>query len=258
MKTWKIYIVSHKKLNPEFFLIDPSFKYDNYCILNVGSNSTIENSEGFETIHQFKLVNAVALGKWWAESEGIYNIWRSGIYRKLDYIGFLHYDKELTLIKKRFWKNPHKVTKYINDYIRNKDMAHISFENHSTIEDYGMRVLADVNQPNKLTGEGRNCYEMILEDYNKYFNTKYTKDDLFGHKNINLCSCFFMDTLTFDKMMNFFDWIVQSKKLDVFDTQHQHRLQGGLAERYFGVFLLFEYSKHKDFSIIHRYNEGLK
>ena len=258
MKSWKIYIASHKSLNPDFFLIDPSFEYKHYCILNVGANECIENAEKFESIRQFELDNAEVLGKWWAESEGIYNIWRSGSYKELDYIGFLHYDKELTLIKNCFWKNSHKITQYVDNYIKNKDKAHVSFENHRTRDDYGMRVLADENKPNELTGDGRNCYDMILEDYNSFFQTNYTLDDLFAHKNINLCSCFLIDTPTFDKMMKFFNWIVQSKKLEVFDTEHQYRLQGGLAERYFGVFLLFEYDRHKDLSIIHRYNEGLK
>ena len=36
-----------------------------------------------------------------------------------------------------------------------------------------------------------------------------------------------IDVDHFEKMMEFWDWIVKSKKLEVFDTEHKYRLQGG-------------------------------
>lgn len=196
------------------------------------------------------------MGKHWAESEGIYNIWRSGIYKELDFIDFLHYDKELRLIKG--CGNKTNITKRIGKYLCNKSRAHISFECHSMKMDYEQRIMADVTRPNELMGNGVNCYDYILSDYNEYFHTAYTLKDIFRHKAINLCSCFLIDTNTFDKMMQFFDWIVQSHRLEVFDTEHNYRFQGGIAERYFGIFLLLEYKKYKDLSLVHQYDRGLK
>lgn len=253
---WKIYVVTHKKVYPALFQVDKRFNNQNYCFLNVGSFPTLENAEGYCCIAQSELPNYVGLGKYWAESEGIYNIWRSGIHKELDFIGFLHYDKELRLING--WGDKTNITERIEKYLRNKNKAHISFECHSMKMDYEQKIMADITRPNELAGDGRNCYDYILTDYNEYFHTAYTIKDILRHKYINLCSCFLIDINTFDKMMQFFDWIVQSHKLEVFDTEHKYRFQGGIAERYFGVFLLLEYKKFKDLSLVHQYDRGLK
>lgn len=258
-KKWKIYIVAHKKVYDEMYINDPQFNYTNYCILNVGQLEKIQANSQFSCVKQSELVKFVPLGKWWAESEGIYNIWRDGKYRELDFIGFLHYDKELRTIKRNFWnKERTDITAQINDYIEGKDKAHISFETYKTRTIYRQRILADVNQPNTFNGSGVNCLDYILKDYNEYHNTDYTRKDLFKHRYMNLCSCFLIDVGTFGKMMEFFEWLLYNKKLEPFDTFHKNRMQGGLAERYFGVFLLFEYEKMFDLSLIHHYDKGWK
>lgn len=258
-KKWKIYIVAHSEIIDWMFKGDKYFSKENYCVLNVGSKEKLIHEERYDCLRQYDLLNSVKLGKWWAESEGIYNIWRSGIYKELDYIGFIHYDKELRLTKNYIlpWKNTN-ITERINKYLDGKEEAHISLETHDVETDYGQHILADVNQPNTLTGDGVNCYDYILNDYNNYFHTDYTIEDYLQKKYINLCSCFLIDCKHFDEMMKFWDWIVQSKKLDVFDTEHKYRLQGGLAERYFGVYLIYAYKEFLDLSLIHHYNEGLK
>lgn len=255
---WKIFIATHKKIYDKMYQGDYKFNNEQYVFLNVGQSDKLDNSEKYHVINQKELPNFVSLGKWWAESEGIYNIWRSGIYKSLDFVGFLHYDKELCLTEKRLFHR-RNITQRIGKYLlENPNRAHISFETHDIQRDYNQHILADVNQPDTLQGEGNNCYDYILKDYNDYFKTSYTLEDLLNRKEINLCSCFMMDTNTFEKMMKFWDSIVMSKKLEQFDTKHQYRIQGGLAERYFGVFLAFEYEEMEDISLIHHYNKGIK
>lgn len=257
-KKWKVYIVAHNKIFDEMMSGDKRFNNDNYCFLNVGPLGQLKNSDKYCCVDQKKLPGYVALGKEWAESEGIYNIWRSGAYKELDFIGFVHYDKEFRLTKKYMIGRRTNITQRINRYLKYKNRAHISLETHNMQEDYGQKIMADVTRPNELTGDGVNCYQYILEDYNNFFNTNYTIENILEKKCINLCSCFLIDVQTFDRMLKFFDWIVQSHKLEVFDTEHKHRFQGGIAERYFGVFLLLEYDKMLDLSLVHRYNDGLK
>lgn len=255
---WKIYIVSHKEIIDDMYAGDSLFNNENYVFLNVGQERILENSEKYSCIKQTDLEAFVSLGKWWAESEGIYNIWRSGIYKDLDYIGFLHYDKEFCLVKKTFFKKKRtNITERINKYLEKcGDRAHISLETHDIVWDYNQKILADVNNPNTLQGEGYNCYNYILDDYNSYFGTNHTVEDLLKKNKINLCSCFLIDVITFEKMMGFWDWVVKSKRLDPFDTEHRYRIQGGLAERYFGIFLALERIEMKDISIIHKFLRG--
>lgn len=258
-KKWKIYIVAHKKVYDEMYINDPMFNYNNYCVLNVGEIDNFQVNHKFACVKQSELNNFVSLGRWWAESEGIYNIWRDGRYRELDYIGFLHYDKELCLVKRPlFEKERTNITERICGYIKKKEKAHISFETYKTRIIYNQRILADINQPNTFNGEGINCLDYILNDYNEYHGTNFSRKDLFKHKYMNLCSCFLIDVRTFEKMMKFFDWVISNQKLAPFDTFHRNRMQGGLAERYFGIFLLFEYEKMLDLSLIHHYDKGWK
>lgn len=255
---WKVYIVGHKKIHDVLMAGDDKFNNENYCFLNVGQLDKLENSDQYCCLNQKDLPNYLPMGKYWAESEGIYNIWRSGIYKDLDYIGFLHYDIEFRLEKKFHIGKKTNITERIERYICGKEKAHISFATFNPKQDYNQKIMADATRPNELTGDGKNCYDYIIEDYNTYFGTDYTLDDFFQHKYINLCSCFLIDVQTFDKMMGFFDWVVSSHKLDIFDTEHKYRLQGGLAERYFGVFLLFEYDKMRDLFLVHQYDKGWK
>ena len=258
-KKWKIYIATHKKFYPEMYEVDSLFSNEHYCIMNVGQLDKLENQDGYDVIDQKKLPEFHPLGPWWAESEGIYNLWKNGVHKNLDYIGFSHYDKEQRLIKKNIWgKQDTNITERIEKYLSNKKKAHISMENHLTKEMYLMRSMADVTRPNEIVGDGMNAFDFILNDYNSFFGTSYSIKDFLKKKKINLCSCFLIDVQTFDKMMRFFEWVIVNKHLDVFDTEHKYRAQGGLAERYFGLFLLFEYSKSLDLSTIHHYNDGLK
>lgn len=254
---WKIYIVGHNGVHDWMYKKDKAFNKENYVVLNVG-NEKFELSDKYSIINQFELPDFHSLGKWWAESEGIYNVWKNNLHRNLDFIGFIHYDKELRLVNRRLFQSSTDITNRINKYIQDKSKAHISFETHNPENDYAQKIMADETMPNTLVGEGLNCYDYILKDYNNYFKTNYTIEDFKSKPFINLCSCFLIDTATFDKMMQFWNWVVTSKKLDVFDTNHQYRLQGGLAERYFGLFLLFEYDEMCDLSIIHHYNKNIK
>lgn len=257
---WRIYIVGHDRIYDGQMVSDKRFNNDNYCFLNVGSLDKLENSEKYCCINQKDLPNYTSIGKYWTESEGIYNIWRSGIFRELDYIGFLHYDIEFRMEKKNRMREQFylgtstNITSRIERYIRERERAHISFRTHDVRWDYSQRIMADVTRPNEFVGDGRNCYHYILDDYNEYFHKSYTIDDVFKRKDINLCSCFLIDIKTFDIMMGFFDWLVRSHRMDVFDTEHQYRFQGNMAERYFGMFLLFEYDEMLDLMLIHMLN----
>ncbi len=255
---WKVYIAAHDRLVDNFLSVDPGFNRENYEILNVGPNDHIKRMIDIYELDQKKLKTFTSLGKWWAESEGIYNLWKSGIYRDLDYIGFIHYDLELKL-RDGFHLRSSNISERINKILQaSKDSVHISFETHDIKTDYNQKILADFDKPNILQGEGRNCYDYILAEYNDFFKTNHSIDELMTKSGINLCSCFFVDIAHFEEMMNFFEWVINKKELDLLDTEHKNRLQGGLAERFFGVYLAFAYSNMHDLSLIHHWNSGLK
>lgn len=124
-------------------------------------------------------------------------------YKELRYIGFLHYDIEFRLTRRFCPWGSTNITQRIEKYICRREKAHISFATFNTAVDYAQKIMMDPARPNELTGNGINCYDQIMADYNRYFNTNYTMSDFFAHKHINLCSCFLMDVATYDKMMAF-------------------------------------------------------
>ena len=255
---WKIYIISHSELYDEMYAHDKLFGADNYEVLNVGSKEYLYNTKGLRVIDQKKLKTYQNLVKWWAESERLYNLWLSDEWKSLDYIGFIHYDLELKLDARVKALNKYNITSRIDKYLQDKKIAHISFETHDARAIYNQKVMADVGQPNVLCGDGTNCYDYILEDYNKYFGTSYSVQDLLNRKQLNMCSCFLIDVHHFDEMMQWWAQIVKSGKLDIFDTEHVNRLQGGLAERYYSVYLAFAYNELLDLSLIHHFEDGIK
>jgi hypothetical protein len=251
--SWQIFVVAHDRIVPEYLESDPDWHPDLYPILNVRERS-FPVPEPHHIINQVELPRFKPLGPHWAESEAIYNVYRSGLHKNLSHIGFLQYDKELRLRtpvenQADILTQTH-ITKRVHDAVK-APRVHISFETHDVRRDYRQRIMADESMPETLQGYGRNSYDYILADYNRYFGTKYRRRDLFRQRHINLCSSFLIDTPTFNEMMRFFEWVVESGRLERFDTLRRHRLQGGLAERYFGVFLLFAYPSMVDVSIVH-------
>lgn len=258
-KKWKVFIVAHNRVYDWMYQEDKGFSRRNYTVLNVGSGS-LDAGCRYTLVHQRELPRFTELGKWWAESEGIYNVWRAGLHKDLEYIGFIHYDKELRLARKPLlpWGSDTNITERVDWYVSKGGRVHISFETHDPDVDYRQKILADESKPNTLQGDGVNCYDYILSDYNSFFGARRTVVEFRRRAAINLCACFLIDVPAFEKMMGFWDWVVASGKLNIFDTEHNYRLQGGLAERYFGVFLMFEYSKMKDLSLVHHHNRGIK
>lgn len=233
MTTWKLFIVTHRGLVEDWLRCDPSFDSKFYVEVNVRfSNSPTMD---VPVIQMCELPGYVPLGSHWAESEAIYAIWRSGLHKSLEWVGFTQWDKPL-----RLTKGPRRrgFTQTLEDQLRNSsEKAHFSLETHNFRKEARQRILADFNQPSKQTGKGVSAYQKILDDFNEFYGTRMTILDLRLAKKINLVSSFVIHSGKFEEMMTFFDWVVRTRNLDKLDPERKFRAQGGLAERYFGVWL---------------------
>ena len=251
MKNWNIFIITHKHIFQKMYEGDPLFSQDNYKFINISDQVLDEcYTQKYSIINMHEMQDFIPLGVEYAESEAIYNLYKNArYYQALDFVGFLHYDKELKL---HTGKN--NITERINNYLHDKQKAHISFCAHDMAFIHSQSIMADPNRPYTLIGKGKNCIDYILSDFNSFFNTKFTLKSLLSRKNINMESCFLIDTPTFIKMMQFCAYIIESKKLEIFDPSHQQRFQGQLLERYFGVFLALEYDEFLNLSLPHHPN----
>ena len=249
---WHVNIVAHDRVHEAMYRSDPKWNPDHFRVINV-SERPLAMELRCPVINQLALPESRKLGREWAESEAIYNYYRNGLHADLDYVGFIHYDMELQLRGRRLSTRRRRtnITDRIDRWVVGRSHGHISFESHSPRVDYGQRILADFSQPNVLVGVGVNCYDKIPSDYNEYFTSDVKIDDFDSRPQINLCSSFLIDTPTFARMMAFFEWVLETRDLHRLDEFRLNRLQGGLAERYFGVFMLFEYAETLDLSLVH-------
>jgi len=226
---WKIFIITHGPIIDDYYKNDPLFSNEHYQFFNV-SDIPITH-EKFAILNKSDLSDFIHLGKWYAEAEAIYNIYKCNLYQEYDYIGFIHWDFELRS------ENPlidYRVTETIERLIDQKDKF-ISFSTFDFWEDYSQHMMMDLNFTNQLVGEGKNCYETIVEDYNRHFDALISVEYLMT-KRINLCSSFMCEITVFKELMNYYCFIIESKKLDKFDTDHAYRFQGGMLERYIGCY----------------------
>lgn len=246
---WKIFIITHGPIIEEYYSKDKFFNNENYTFINV-SDSTMKHSK-YQIINKKDFENFINLGKWFAEGEAIYNVYKNNLYVDYNYVGFIHWDYELASENQYFGN---QITSAINKLIHQNEKF-ISFSTFSFAEDFYQNIMMDLNFPNTLTGNGLNCWHEIIADYNSYFNCN-VDENLLMSKRINLCSAFLCKKDIFIELMGFYCRIVESKKLEAFDIQHNYRFQGGMLERYIGC-----YSHHFNLSEIplnHHWSGELK
>lgn len=234
--SWRVDIVTHRPLVPEYLDCDPQLDVERFVALNV-SDHDIAQVGAIRVVNQRDLAGFTPLGRHWAETEGILSVWRSGHHLDVDYVGFTQWDKPLRLNAPAA---PMSLTREINRQVRSWEIerlegAYGSLETHSFRGDYDQRILADVTRPDQLTGRGTKAYRRILRDINAFHGTHYSLASLYLRRNIALCSSFLVHRAVFTRMMAFFDAVRPS--LEELDPNRRFRLQGGLAERYYGVYL---------------------
>ena len=273
MKTWKVFIMCHNVIWDEMYENDHDFSPEHYAFLKLGRHDLQYNpSKGYRIIGEFDFPIHLDAPHY-AELTGMYCVCMNRLDEGLDYIGFSHYDKEHRLIgpggcatieeveaarqraegKRRKTNGPTQITRMIRKFVDSPTPVHISMESHEFRKIYDQRVLMDDRQPDAFVGEGINCIDRILEDYNTFFHTRYTFQDVARDGFLNMCDCFITPVPVFEKLMSFITPIIEERRLDVYDARRLHRLQGGLLERYVAVFFALEKIEKIDLSLIHHY-----
>jgi hypothetical protein len=202
----------------------------NLIFINVNPNNENIVSSEVKSINIYDVPYFKPLGKYYAETEVIFNVYLNPILiNDYDYLGFIHYDMDISNYS-------------FDDFsLLCRDSSLISFETHKFNRDFSAKILLDIKKPNKLYGRGKNCYYEIFNDYNLFYDRRFTPDMFLNQeKDIILCSSFLLERKIFDKLMDFISVILLSRKLNFFDEKHKYRIQGGIMERYFAVWFLLQ------------------
>ena len=210
-----------------FYYNDPLFEQykDNFVFVKVGSNKLKKLKHGLQQLDLKTLPNYKELGKHYAESETLYNIFKNGkqYYENVDYVGFLQYDHVFSAYESTIQKIL---------LVLSQNPETISFVSLPMERLFRQTCIID----NKMLYEKEMYFEPILEDYNKFENSNLKISDLMN-KSICVSSAFMTKTEIFDGMMKFVNLIIESSNLDVYDREM--RIPGCFLERYYGVYLLF-------------------
>lgn len=278
MKAWKVFIFCHNVIWDEMYEGDPGFSPKNYTFLKLGNHYLHRNiSKDYKVIAESDFPISWP-SPFYAEITGMYCVYKNNLHRGLDYVGFSHYDKEHRLIgsggkpnikelealriqsdmKQQKLDRPTNITALINEKLAFHCPVHVSLESHDFKKIYSQRVLMDESQPDAFVGDGINCIDRILDEYNSFFRTSYTLTDVAKDGFLNMCDCFITPVPLFEKLMSFLVPIIETRKLDFYDSTRSHRLQGGLLERYVAVFFALEEIEKIDLSIVHHYSKKLK
>lgn len=275
MKPWKVFIFCHNVIRDDMYEKDPGFSADHFEFLKLGRHDLLYNpAKGYRISSELDFPVHLDAPHY-AELTGMYCVYRNRLHDGLEYVGFSHYDKEHRLIgsggavdisaleavrqraevKRRKVDGPTDITARIQAQVDSPSPVHVSLECHDFGKIYGQRVLMDDRQPDAFVGEGVNCIDRILEEYNGFFGTRYTLEDVSRDGFLTMCDCFVTPVDRFEKLMSFLTPVIENRGLDIYDTGRRHRLQGGLLERYVAVFFALEKIDKVDMTIVHRYWE---
>ena len=273
-KKWVIFIMCHNVIWDDMYAHDPGFGPAHYTFLKLGRHDLKHNRDKrYNIIHEHDYPTYLDLPHY-AELTGLYCIYKNKLYDGLDYIGISHYDKEHRLIGNGKYVNINELSKLrreaegrrriipgsrtdltglIEMEIARKPEVFISLESHDVEEIYKQRITMDERCPDMFVGDGANCIDRILRDYNDFFGTRYGWEDLKKCDYLTMCNCFVTPVRLFEKLMAFICPLIESRKLEIFDSKRKHRLQGGLLERYVAVFFALEQIEKVDLSTVHQY-----
>jgi hypothetical protein len=241
---YKIFVIYHQEINPEYY---PDDIIDKLIFTNVTNREIILPTK-FTNIRLDSLEFFTPLGKYYTESEVIFNIYlNQKVIENIEYVGFVHHDMDLRNFHEYLFSIS-KSQKLISAYL---------FQPYIFKHDYEQKILMDIDRPNILKGKGKNCYISIFNDYNSFYQKNLLVEDFFD-KQIGLCSSFLVQVTVFNDMMAFISDIITSGKLDSFDKERKYRIQGGLLERYYGVWFLLSNLKTKALPLPHSFYQTKK
>lgn len=230
MNNATLYIIFHSSLHEKQY---EGIEHE-FVFAKVGDHpmSVLSNRISSRTMEASSLSGFKSMGKHWAESEFIFALHRTPDSVSTDWVGFLQYDN--TVVS----KSGQRITDVLSASL--DTMSHdsvVSFAPVDTKYEIDVNHIAmDFTNPQKIRGDPR-CYFPMVADYNRFYGTKHSYQDLLRHPKLPLCSAFLMRREKFGEMMRFCEWVVERNDLNRFDPDRKHRMAGGYMERYYAMWI---------------------
>ncbi len=238
MTTWKIFVTFFQSLYDDHYTPDRSFNPGNFAFVKVNDRYPLDVADRrvpYDIVveHDFPVFRPDLQEKGYCENSVLYHLYRNGVHRQYDYVGFIEYDHVLAP----------GFTQAIQRKLDGGGRETIfSFQAFSFRQLWDQAIVLNPRRPEKVTGRPDskwNCINVILKDYNEYFGTGYGVDRLAARDCFPICHSVLMPSRIFDKIMPFHVRIMDSGKVEGYH-RHNWRSPGGLMERYLAVALALE------------------
>lgn len=238
MTTWKIFVTFFRNLYDDHYTVDHSYNPENFTFVKVNDRYPLELSDNRLTYdihleHDFPVFRPELQEKGYCENSVIYHLYKNGVHKLYDYVGFIEYDHVLTS----------DFTRSIQKKLDETPQERIfTFEKFTFRQLWDQAIILNPHRPEKVTGKPDskwNCINVILRDYNDFFKSDYGLERLIARDCFPICHCLLMPSGIFEKIMPFHTHIMDSGKVERYH-RHNWRSPGGLMERYLAVALALE------------------
>ena len=235
---WKIFITFFQNLYDEHYSADRTWNPENYTFVKVNDRYAPELAENrlpydIFVEHDFPVFRPDLQEKGYCENSVMWHLYRNGVHRNYDYIGFIEYDHVLSP----------GFTEKMQKRLDTADGEMIfSFQYFTFRQLWDQAIIMNPHRREKVDGSPDspwNCISLILKEYNRYFQNSHRLDRLIAKNCFPICHALLMPSAMFDRLMPFQAAVMESGKVERYH-RHNWRAPAVLMERYLAVSLALE------------------
>jgi len=238
MRSWKIFVTFFQSLCESHYSVDATFDGRHFTFVKVNDRFPLSPPAAdfpcdIVLERDFASFDPSWQEKGYCENSVLYHVYRDGLHKKYDYVGFLEYDHVLTP----------GFTAAVQQKLNGAPGGTIlSFQAFSFRQLFEQAIMMNPRRREKVTGKPQsrwNCLNVILEDYNRHFGTSHGIGRLAARDCFPICHAFLAPSAVFERVMGFHASIMESGKVEGYH-RHNWRSPAGLMERYLAVALALE------------------
>jgi len=235
---WKIFVTFFQNLYDGHYSVDRTWNPGNFTFVKVNDRYPQEMGDNrlpydIFVEHDFPIFWPDLQEKGYCENSVMWHLYKNGVHRDYDYIGFIEYDHVLTA------DFTQTMQKRLND---SSGEIIFSFQYFTFRQLWDQAIIMNPYRREKVDGRADspwNCIKLVLKDYNDFYQTDHKLERLVAKDCFPICHSLLMPSAMFDRLMTFQAAVMESGKVEGYH-RHNWRAPAVLMERYLAVSLALE------------------
>jgi hypothetical protein len=235
---WKIFVTFFQNLYDGHYSVDRTWNPGNFTFVKVNDRYPQEMGDNrlpydIFVEHDFLIFRPNLQEKGYCENSVMWHLYKNGVHRDYDYIGFIEYDHVLTA------DFTQTMQKRLND---SSGEIIFSFQYFTFRQLWDQAIIMNPYRREKVDGRADspwNCIKLVLKDYNDFYQTDHKLERLVAKDCFPICHSLLMPSAMFDRLMTFQAAVMESGKVEGYH-RHNWRAPAVLMERYLAVSLALE------------------